>query len=80
MIWKGGAYPLPKVLTHISTTDVEYTLIVHVFLIRRVGISAPSFIRVTVLLSIVACLRPVLPKHWVDSVSKLVQSGDSARF
>ena len=48
------------------------------FLMRHVRINVPSFIEVIILLSTLACLRPVLSKHWVDSVSKLVQSGDSA--
>ena len=43
-------------------------------------ISVPSFMKVTIPLSILACLWPVLSKHWVDSVSKLVRSGDMARF
>ena len=32
------------------------------------------------LFSILAGLLPVLSKHWVDSVSKLVQSGDTAEL
>ena len=89
MLWKRSTRMMffsPSCMAPLKlTTDVKYTFIYYTFPVYIVRISVhmyidTAFIKAFITIPVLACLRTMLFKHWIDSVSELVQSGDTARF